>query len=1000
VSGTTAAATQVFRGATHRVTFRFDPRDAPGGHLVVAFADMLPEPDLAHVNDLAGLDVHRLHVLDDFGVFADEYGYPGCWYLGEGRRLTFEEDVAALVARAAERAGVAPSQIVAVGHGKGGYAALYYALRYGWGHVVAGTPHSRLGRLLSRNGLSPVARFIAGGTERDDLQWLDRLLLDELERTTAAPAIRLLAGVRDPAYADQVLPLLDALERAGVAFDLERVDYGESPEQARAAFAAFAFSEVARLSHAAMAPVPFPTPEVAAQSRWNRRTSPRISVTDDGVRCFVAATPLDGSGHYAGVRLGVEPFQAVIVEISFRRAAELLTILVDALDEDGERVHRWRWPVEVTWMPVGPQRCLLRPGRPFGAFIPDEEGAGDRVRALDIFAKARPGTTIDFTVHRVEIATSDPVVTEPGLELPPESTGGARSGTVHTDAEIAAHVAALVAEGSFPPAVVAPAGPVARPRLKVAGILDEFSQLGFGYEFQWIDVRPDDYAEVLERERPDFLLVESAWRGKDGAWNKLVADAAGGAPLEELRGLLDWCRRHDIPTVFWNKEDPPNFDVFIAAASLFDHIFTTDEDCVPLYVERVGHDRVGALPFAAQPRIHNPIAAPARRPLDIAFLGTFYARKHADRKRQMEMILDPAREFGLHIYSRVGNQKGYEFPLKYRSHLIGTLPYRQVLGAYHQYKVLLNVNSVIASRTMCARRIFEILGCGGAVVSGPSPAIAHTLGAGVVSECAGYGDTRDALAGLLSDDATRERLAVAGLRRVLGQHTYAHRVDTILHALGLSVPAEDRSVTLVAMAGDEDPQPLIDTAVRQSHDDLALLLVTAAELDAPAIDATLRRAGKRGAQVVAPADGHELAAALRATTRYVALIDPRAYYGEHYVSDLVGAFRYADAGVVGKRARYVGLPGEALTVHDAEQQTRYVEEVVPEAVVAERSLLDAVPAAAGPWREALRRWQADVRRSGRRIYAADRFNFVGGGPAPPASARREVFGAGHRHVEA
>jgi hypothetical protein len=41
-----------------------------------------------------------------------------------------------------------------------------------------------------------------------------------------------------------------------------------------------------------------------------------------------------------------------------------------------------------------------------------------------------------------------------------------------------------------------------------------------------------------------------------------------------------------------------------------------------------------------------------------------------------------------------------------------------------------------------------------------------------------------------------------------------------------------------------------------------------------------------------------------------------------------------------------------------------------------------------------------VRRSGRRIYAADRFNFVGGGPAPPASARREVFGAGHRHVEA
>ena len=582
MSGTTAAATQVFRGSTHRVTFRFDPRAEPGGHLVVAFADMLPEPDLAHVDDLSGLDVHRLHLLDDFGVFADEYGYPGCWYLGEGRRLTFEDDVMRLVTRAMDAAGVEPSSVVAIGHGKGGYAALYYALRHGWGHVVAGTPHSRLGRLLGRNGLSPVARFIAGGTEREDLMWLDRLLLDEIERADAPPAIRLLAGVRDADYADQVLPLLDALDRAGVPYDLDRVDYGDSHDQARAAFGAFAFSQVSALADAAMTRVPFPSADRAAESRWNRRTDPQVSLTEDGLRCFVAATPTDGSGHYAGVRVPVEPFHAATVDLSFRRAGELQTILVDALDADGERVHRWRWPVEATWMPAGPQRCLLRPGRPFGAFIADEEGIDADVRALDIFAKARSGTTIDFTVHRVEIATRQPPAAEPGLVLPSESSGGSRAGALHTDAELAAHVARLVAEGSYPPPVIPPAGPVARPQLKVAGVLDEFSELGFGTSSTMSTSRPTT-SEVIDRERRT-----SCSSSRSGAARTSPGTSSGPRPHgrrapEELRGLVDWCRRHGIPTVFWNKEDPPNFELFIADGVAVRPHLHHRRGCVPLY---------------------------------------------------------------------------------------------------------------------------------------------------------------------------------------------------------------------------------------------------------------------------------------------------------------------------------------------------------------------------------------------------------------------------------
>ena len=107
---------------------------------------------------------------------------------------------------------------------------------------------------------------------------------------------------------------------------------------------------------------------------------------------------------------------------------------------------------------------------------------------------------------------------------------------------------------------------------------------------------------------------------------------AGVHPLDlaaaPLRELVAWCKEQGIPTVFWNKEDPPNYERFIETAKLFDRVFTVDVDCVPRYVKDLGHDRVEVLPFAAAPRIHNPIAAPDGRTFDIAFAGTYFAEKH------------------------------------------------------------------------------------------------------------------------------------------------------------------------------------------------------------------------------------------------------------------------------------------------------------------------------------------------------------------------------------
>lgn len=536
-------------------------------------------------------------------------------------------------------------------------------------------------------------------------------------------------------------------------------------------------------------------------------------------------------------------------------------------------------------------------------------------------------------------------------------------------------------------------------------MLDGFSALGFGCEFAFTGVTPDDYEEVLDRERPHFVLVESAWRGKGDTWDKLVSNMPGTGPSEPLRGLVAAAARRGIPTVFWNKEDPPNYEVFIETAALFDHVFTTDEDCVALYRERVGHDRIGVLPFAAQPRLHNPVGAPTRRPLDVAFLGTFYARKHPDRKRQMEMILDPAREFGVHIYSRIEPVKGYEFPLKYQAHLIGTLPYERVLGAYQSYKVLLNVNSVIGSRTMCARRIFEIAACGGMVVSGPSPAIESVLGPGIVDECNTYGQTREALSMLLASAELRDRRALEGLRRVLCGHTYTDRVNEMLRAVGIAPTAVEGSASmLVAADGVEQAERAIAAALIQRHPLQLVLVSTAADqLDGAAVDAAVRDAGGLGATIV-PVERLDAAAFARgleqASGRYVWLASPAARYGPEFLGDLVRSFSYSAAVAAGKASHYI-LDDSTAAVVDPGREQRYVESVVPESLVVRRELLARLELAPGGWWDIVEALPAAVVASGERLYAADRFNFARSAAVGAArhNLRVDVYGAGSHHVE-
>jgi spore maturation protein CgeB len=106
-----------------------------------------------------------------------------------------------------------------------------------------------------------------------------------------------------------------------------------------------------------------------------------------------------------------------------------------------------------------------------------------------------------------------------------------------------------------------------------------------------------------------------------------LIESAGHTLDNPLEALVDYCNARGVPTVVWNKEDPPNFEHFIDAAAKFNYVFTTDANCIERYHERLGHGRVGALPFAAQPAIHNPIGKVESDEYEIAFTGTWYGNE-------------------------------------------------------------------------------------------------------------------------------------------------------------------------------------------------------------------------------------------------------------------------------------------------------------------------------------------------------------------------------------
>ena len=264
--------------------------------------------------------------------------------------------------------------------------------------------------------------------------------------------------------------------------------------------------------------------------------------------------------------------------------------------------------------------------------------------------------------------------------------------------------------------------------IKIALISDELTSLALsGDSVKVFQVRDKHWFQLFKIFKPDFILVESVWRGYKEAWRYKVASYTDYPERhnDDLQRLLEMADKYNVPAVFWNKEDGAHFNRFINTASLFKYILTVDSNCVERYQAILGDKvKVGVLPFAVQPKFHYPATSPPRYRKSL-FIGSYSKHIHNARQQWQDMAFSAASPYGLDIIDRNSdrNPDVYRYPDLPDTTVFPNVPYNKTGDIYRQYSHCINVNTVTDSPSMFSRRLIEIMACGRLAVSNPSVSV-------------------------------------------------------------------------------------------------------------------------------------------------------------------------------------------------------------------------------------------------------------------------------------
>lgn len=210
-----------------QVKYKFIPArdEAFSKDLIVVFSAM-GRPHQYNFNYMKSFKDHpanQLFILDDFGE-------KGSYYLGKDMSFRNETSVISLIMNILHRIHATPKHVTTFGSSKGGYVALYYALKYGFGEVVSLAPSINLGDFLI-NQHPDLLEYMTGGSQTYHIYEMNQLIYDLVrEKRNEMPHLHLMVGTADSRKLEHLDPFTSYLESLEIPFDyhiVEGVDHSE-----------------------------------------------------------------------------------------------------------------------------------------------------------------------------------------------------------------------------------------------------------------------------------------------------------------------------------------------------------------------------------------------------------------------------------------------------------------------------------------------------------------------------------------------------------------------------------------------------------------------------------------------------------------------------------------------------------------------------------------------------------------------------------------------------
>lgn len=406
--------------------------------------------------------------------------------------------------------------------------------------------------------------------------------------------------------------------------------------------------------------------------------------------------------------------------------------------------------------------------------------------------------------------------------------------------------------------------------INIGIVADEFLYNSFDGVANFYYITKDNYKEYTDKL--DIFLLVTTWKGLNMEWKGL------GNPnirkhRQDMFEILSHYQSNGIKTVFYSKEDPVNYDIFVELAKKCDYIFTTAEEVVEKYKRDCKNENVSVLNFGINPTYHNPIGFKKFDKFkDVLFSGSWYVKyphRIEDTQRIFDGVLDNNTDLKIIDRNYQLKLERHFFPKKYVKYISPAVDHHTLQKLHKLYDWAINLNSVKYSNTMFANRVYELQALGNILLSNYSLGVNNKFPN--VFLINNQNEVKEILNGFTEEEKYQHQ--IYGIRRVMSHETTYKRIIQILEMTGTPYKKIDRSIAVVVKSKSEAIQKMFN---KQTYPYKHLVL-----------EEEFNDNEK---------DKYDM----------ITFFDENKDYGEFYLEDMINGFKYTDSDYITKDAYYDG----------------------------------------------------------------------------------------------